>query len=383
MSPLAVEVFANVPSTTVTSGGTTAPSPGTVETWTVASSATFPGVSNSATPPQQIHIADVALNSEMILVTNISGTTWTVTRGVEGTTPVAHGAGFTIYQVVSAAVYSGFLQLVGGTVTGAFNVIGTASGQLAYIEQDGSAGHCLTLNLVGTGGTSQSALNAVSANSAFSCVEVSGTETNRGTVKIAHHGYADASDASAAGVSIDLQTTVGGSTGTAAQGIFITSTTDSIPGGNAFTVRYNSEDWFVVKGNVGTGNGIVGIGVATNHTPAGMLEIAQKDTTTVGFYMTALASGTDLIQLKDSSGTLRFQVNNAGNAVLRAGTFISTTLQIGAVSGDFGGGSSCISIKHATDPTTNPTAGGIVYVDSTGHLCYRGSSGTVTQIAPA
>ena len=106
MSSLAVEVFANIPTTTVSSGGTTAPAAGTVETWTVASSTGFPAVSSSATPPTQCHVADVALNSEMILVTNISGTTWTVTRGAEGTTPVAHGAGFTIYQVVTAGAYT-------------------------------------------------------------------------------------------------------------------------------------------------------------------------------------------------------------------------------------------------------------------------------------
>ena len=340
----------------------------------------------------------MAANSEIIAVTNVSGTTWTVTRGVEGTTPVVHSAGFTVLQVITAGFLNGVVQNVnGGTVSNltavgigasapsaGLNVVGTAASQLVYIEQDGSAGHCLTLNLVGTGGTTQAALNAVSANSAFSCVEVSGTEVSRGTVKIAHHGYSDGSDSGAAGVSIDLQTSVGGSTGTAAQGVFITSTTDAIPGGNAVTVRYNSQDWFVVKGNVGAGNGIVGIGVATGHVPAGMVEIAQKDTTTPGLYMQSIASGTaDLIQLKDSGGNLRFQVTIAGNLVARANALMSSALQIGAVSGDFGGGSACISIKHATDPSTNPTGGGIIYVDATGHLCYRGSSGTVTQIASA
>ena len=43
---------------------------------------------------------------ELIAVTNVSGTTWTVTRGAESTTPVAHSAGFTIYQVVSAGGYA-------------------------------------------------------------------------------------------------------------------------------------------------------------------------------------------------------------------------------------------------------------------------------------
>ena len=106
MNSLAVEIFSNIPTTTVTSGGTTAPASGTQETWTVASSTGFPAASSSATPPTQFHVADVALNSEMISVINVSGTTWTVIRGDEGTTPVAHGAGFTIYQVASAGAYT-------------------------------------------------------------------------------------------------------------------------------------------------------------------------------------------------------------------------------------------------------------------------------------
>jgi hypothetical protein len=269
-----------------------------------------------------------------------------------------------------------------GTATSPLDVEGsTAAGQLAFVKQTGSTDHALTVYLAGTGGTTSSAANVVSDNTAFSALQVSGTETNRGTVKITHKGQSAGTDGTAAAISVDLQTTVGGSTGTAAQGIFITSTTDTIPGGNAVTVRYNSQDWFVVKGNVGTGNGIVGIGVATGHTPAGMLEIAQKDTTTPGLFMQAIGSGTDMVSLKDSGGTQRFQINNAGNTIMRANAFCSTALQVGAVSGDFGGGSSCISIKHATDPTTNPTAGCIIYVDTSGNLLARTSAGNVRTIA--
>ena len=101
---MALEVFANQPSTTVSSGGTDAPASGTVEMWTVASSAEFPAASSSATPPTQFHVADAlaSASSELIAVTNVSGSTWTVTRGAEGTTPVTHLGGFTIYQVVTA-----------------------------------------------------------------------------------------------------------------------------------------------------------------------------------------------------------------------------------------------------------------------------------------
>lgn len=96
-------MFANLPATPVTAGGTSAPAAGTQETWTVASSSSFPSASTGVT---QFHVADVAANSEIIAVTNVSGTTWTVTRGAEGTAPLVHIAGFTVFQVTTA----GFLN---------------------------------------------------------------------------------------------------------------------------------------------------------------------------------------------------------------------------------------------------------------------------------
>jgi hypothetical protein len=101
---VATELFTNQASTTVTSGGTDAPASGTSETWSVAASTSFPAASSSATPPTQFHICDTATGktSEIIAVTNVSGTTWTVTRGAESTTPIAHTAGFTVQQVVTA-----------------------------------------------------------------------------------------------------------------------------------------------------------------------------------------------------------------------------------------------------------------------------------------
>jgi hypothetical protein len=48
-----------------------------------------------------------------------------------------------------------------------------------------------------------------------------------------------------------------------------------------------------------------------------------------------------------------------------------------------GGGSKVLFVGNCTTaPTTNPTSGGIMYVES-GALKYRGASGTVTTIAAA
>lgn len=94
------EVFTNYAQTTTTStSGTTAPGSGTTETWTVTSSASFPG---ATTGGNWFHIADPALPGEVVKVTNVSGTTWTVVRGDEGSTPVAHATGATWKQIVTA-----------------------------------------------------------------------------------------------------------------------------------------------------------------------------------------------------------------------------------------------------------------------------------------
>lgn len=97
---MAKELFTNRASTTVSSGGTDAPSAGTEQTWTVASSASFP---TAASPNTQFHVVDPTKPTELIRVKNVSGTTWTVVRGAEGTTPVTHTAGFLIRNVVIAS----------------------------------------------------------------------------------------------------------------------------------------------------------------------------------------------------------------------------------------------------------------------------------------
>jgi len=50
------------------------------------------------------HVADPAFPAEVIAVTDTSGASWTVTRGAEGSTPVAHLPGFIVKQVVTGGV---------------------------------------------------------------------------------------------------------------------------------------------------------------------------------------------------------------------------------------------------------------------------------------
>jgi Hyaluronidase protein (HylP) len=90
--------------------------------------------------------------------------------------------------------------------------------------------HVGVFNLAADGGTNNAALNVVSANTAFSASEVSGHETGHGTLKISHvnPGPDPGSDENAAAISIDLR--AGHAGGTAAQGIFLKSTTGGTSG---------------------------------------------------------------------------------------------------------------------------------------------------------
>jgi len=99
---MAEEVFTNDAQTVVSSGGTGAAAGGSSETWIVATPGAFPIVSSTAARPMAFHVADPAFPTEVIAVTNTSGATWTVTRGADGSTPVAHSPGFIVRPTVTA-----------------------------------------------------------------------------------------------------------------------------------------------------------------------------------------------------------------------------------------------------------------------------------------
>ena len=221
---MTAEAFAeNQATTTVTSGGTDAPAAGTQETWTVASSAMFPAVSSSATPPTQFHIADEAagFTSEIIAVTNVSGTTWTVTRGAESTTPVAHSAGFTAVQVITTG-WLGSVQANGAdwtTVvaegadpTGAANsdtafadavTIYSSTGRPVYIPT-GTYKIASTLNwkvpglVVITDGAANTKITMATANTPI--LQVAGQSQSIGGLTLAYASQQPSSDTAAIGV---------------------------------------------------------------------------------------------------------------------------------------------------------------------------------------
>ena len=146
---MAQELYSNDASTTVALAAD-APASGTGETWVVASSASFPAAATGVT---QFHVADPGAPSEIILVTNVAGTSWSVTRGAESTTPVTHTAGYTVAQVLTAgdltalATYTGDLSLVSGVT----EVTGTHLGSALPVLQGGTGGTTATAALTSLG----------------------------------------------------------------------------------------------------------------------------------------------------------------------------------------------------------------------------------------
>ena len=127
-----IELFAaDLATTTVSAGGTDAPSAGTVETLIVASAAMF---GTAVAGVSQFHFADAApgRGSEICAATATSGTTWTVTRGADGTTPVTHEAGFQIVQVFTAGWLASLVQTTGAAPSAGAAPISDASGNARW-----------------------------------------------------------------------------------------------------------------------------------------------------------------------------------------------------------------------------------------------------------
>lgn len=166
------------------------------------------------------------------------------------------------------------LRIVGTDPAAVATLQVVSAGQAASFHSSAAGAttqHALTALLTATGGANNSAANLVSNNTENSAVFISGKETDRGTLKVAHAGPTQTAgqnlDANAAALSIDLL-----GANTAAQGIFVTSTAS--PGGTRgklLTLRNGVGDLFVVRadGTVGLAN------VAAIPTPpAGMIGLA-------------------------------------------------------------------------------------------------------------
>jgi hypothetical protein len=101
-------------------------------------------------------------------------------------------------------------------------------------------------------------------------------------------------------------------------------------------------------------------------------------------------SGGTLLSNITSSGVIRstLSMQSLGMQSVSDGSQImafssNRNLQIGSTTGVYGGGQGVVGITNATTvPTSNPSGGGILYVEA-GALKYRGSSGTITTLGAA
>lgn len=98
-------------------------------------------------------------------------------------------------------------------------------------------------------------------------------------------------------------------------------------------------------------------------------------------------AGTDrwaLQMVNDSTNDIRLtDAANGPTALLAEARATATNLSLLTATKSYGGGVGVIFLASAsTVPTTNPSGGGILYVDA-GALKFRGSSGTTTTVGPA
>ncbi len=93
---MAVEQYSNLAQTTLGSGINNS-----VTSLTVASATAFPSAGNFR----------ILIGTELLLVTAVSGTTFTVTRGVEGTTAASHSSGDTVSLIATAGGLSALAEV--------------------------------------------------------------------------------------------------------------------------------------------------------------------------------------------------------------------------------------------------------------------------------
>lgn len=122
-------------------------------------------------------------------------------------------------------------------------------------------------------------------------------------------------------------------------------------------------------------------------TSAQSLRVYNTFTSATNFERLGVSWASNILSIGTEKGSgggtarvMQLVTDATARAVFEATTFNTTLL---ASAGSYGSGSGVLFLGNATTaPTTDPTGGGILYVEA-GALKYRGSSGTVTTIANA
>ena len=177
-----------------------------------------------------------------------------------------------------------------------------------------------------------------------------------------------AGEAAGTGVSIKDGGNVGIGTTAPAVALDVTSAkTSSAVNADAGSMNMIVRDTTAMAAGVGGGIGFIGKSTAAGgYAGLGSIQVGKLNATDANLSSYMAFSTRD-----NTGGNLeKMRIDNAGNIG------IGTTSQ-------FGSGTGVVGLANAgTNPSANPTAGGVLYA-SGGALNWRGSSGTVTQIAAA
>jgi hypothetical protein len=171
-------------------------------------------------------------------------------------------------------------------------------------------------------------------------------------------------------------------------------------------INANEEAFRLTTYNVGTGSGssvpAFKYGLYYNTTENAVINFYRGGSSVGGFLTFTTDNGTERMRI-DASGNVGIGNANPGSrlVVKGVGTTTDTALNVTnsadtsrllvvdngnigiSVTSAFGNGVKVIGISNATTvPNADPSGGGVLYVEA-GALKYRGSSGTITTIAPA
>lgn len=118
---------------------------------------------------------------------------------------------------------------------------------------------------------------------------------------------------------------------------------------------------------------------------SGRTFIQQNDASTVALEIVGFTgTAPQLVLVRDPDGVARFEISASGAITHRGVSSFSQAVQVGSATADVGGGAGGVlgMTNAVTVPTSNPSGGGVLFAEN-GALKWRGSSGTVTTIAPA
>ncbi len=326
------------------------------------------------------------------------GITALVDDSISGTSAITiAGTDYTLTSVNGSTDEARRMFIVAtGTPGAARNVICPAVTKLYSITNNTTGGFALTLKTSAGSGISVpngatmllkcDGTNVVQAASTFTDVAYTGNLTaSAGTANAVT--YLNGSKIVTTGAALTFDGTNFATTGTASATKLIPTGGSAagngmyLPAANALAWSNNGSESMRLDAS---GNLIVG-GTAPVYGAAGrgVVTVNGSSQALVGFTVGGLDkgflyhAGTDMTLSNTAAGAVIFQTNNTEKMRLDA----SGNLLVGATSAGTSA-AKVIGMANATAPTTSPAGMGQLYVEG-GALKFRGSSGTVTTIAPA